>query len=254
MDTGDFAPSRIEPTTIAVVMVPSSSRHAAIRRSSTAEMALNGVVSALAVGQAGESRSRRGAAATHPRHALAAPAGTWDARTHVGDPVRSPPQPIHALLHSDASVRPRRARPAAGGTSRRRRPATRLRQCVAAEQLRGDDGAQLRSLLPKRSERRWRPTRRLLLVVGVAQRCARGGVAAAVEQCVRAGSGLIAAGAPQAPAAAIWCVWSFIRLWVAVISRHSERTADLPRRWKLSMRRLCLVCANTGSTIALRLR
>jgi hypothetical protein len=44
------------------------------------------------------------------------------------------------------------------------------------------------------------------------------------------------------------------RLWVAVISRHSERAADLPRRWKRSIRRLNLVCANTGSTIALRRR
>ena len=41
-------------------------------------------------------------------------------------------------------------------------------------------------------------------------------------------------------------------LWVAVISRHSERAADFPRRWKRSILRLCLVCANTGSTIALR--
>ena len=44
------------------------------------------------------------------------------------------------------------------------------------------------------------------------------------------------------------------RLWVAVISRHSERAADLPRRWKRSMPRLNLVFANTGSIIALRFR
>jgi hypothetical protein len=55
--------------------------------------------------------------------------------------------------HSNASVRPRRARRAAGGTPRPRPPATRLRQCVAAEQLRGDDGARLRLLLPQRSGR-----------------------------------------------------------------------------------------------------
>ena len=36
------------------------------------------------------------------------------------------PKPIHALLHSNASVRPRRARRAAGGTPRPRLPATRL--------------------------------------------------------------------------------------------------------------------------------
>lgn len=34
----------------------------------------------------------------------------------------------------------------------------------------------------------------------------------------------------QAAVAAIWCLWSFNRLWVAVIRRHSERAADLPRR------------------------
>jgi hypothetical protein len=83
-----FAPSRIEPTTIPVVVVPSSSRHAAVRRSSTAEIAVNGVVSELAVGQAGEWRSGRGAAAAHPRHALTA-GRHRDARTHAGDPVRS---------------------------------------------------------------------------------------------------------------------------------------------------------------------
>jgi hypothetical protein len=42
----------------------------------------------------------------------------------------------------------------------------------------------------------------------------------------------------QAPAAAIWWLWSFRRLWVAVISRHSDLAADLPRRPKRSMRRL----------------
>jgi hypothetical protein len=34
----------------------------------------------------------------------------------------------------------------------------------------------------------------------------------------------------QAVAAATVWLWSFIRLWVAVIRRHSVRTADLPRR------------------------
>jgi hypothetical protein len=34
----------------------------------------------------------------------------------------------------------------------------------------------------------------------------------------------------QAAAAANWWLWSFIRLCVAVIKRHSVRTADLPRR------------------------
>jgi Peptidase family M20/M25/M40 len=58
----------------------------------------------------------------------------------------------------------------------------------------------------------------------------------------------------QAAAVAVWCPWILSRLWVAVISRQSERQADLPRRWKRSMRRLNFVCANTGSIIALRLR
>ena len=61
-------------------------------------------------------------------------------------------------------------------------------------------------------------------------------------------------GPSQAPAAAIWWLWSFSRLWVAVISRHSARAADLPRRWKRSMRRLNFVCPNTGSIIAWRFR
>src|ERR1039458_6920182 len=56
----------------------------------------------------------------------------------------------------------------------------------------------------------------------------------------------------QAPAVAIWWLWSFSKLWVAVISRHSERAADRPRRWKRSMRRLDFVCPNTGSVIAWR--
>jgi hypothetical protein len=59
-------------------------------------------------------------------------------------------------------------------------------------------------------------------------------------------------GALSGPAAAIWCLWSLSRLWVAVISLYSERAADLPRRWKRSMRRLNFVFANTGSIIAFR--
>jgi hypothetical protein len=58
----------------------------------------------------------------------------------------------------------------------------------------------------------------------------------------------------QAAAAAIWCLWSLRRLWVAVIRRHSESAADRPRRWNWLIRRLCLVCAKTGSTIAFRCR
>ena len=160
MDTGSFAPSRIEPTTILVVVVPSSSRDAAIRQSSPAETALD----------EGRVRARRRASrrvAKRTGRCCYLPRGRAARRASSETPAlrRSgpeSPQPIHALLHSDASVRPRPARPAAGGTSRRRRPATRLRQCVAAEQLRGDDGARLRLLLPGEASVRWRPTRRLV--------------------------------------------------------------------------------------------
>ena len=58
----------------------------------------------------------------------------------------------------------------------------------------------------------------------------------------------------QAAVGAIWCLWSFRRLWVAVVSRHSERAEDLPRRWKRSIRRLNFVLAKTGSIMALRFR
>jgi hypothetical protein len=55
-------------------------------------------------------------------------------------------------------------------------------------------------------------------------------------------------------AGVVWCRWSLRRLWVAVMSRHSERQADLPRRWKWSACRLYLVWANTGSTVTWRFR
>lgn len=56
----------------------------------------------------------------------------------------------------------------------------------------------------------------------------------------------------QAAAGVVWWRWSFRRLWVAVISRHFERPAALPRRWNRSARRLCLMCAKTGSIITCR--
>jgi hypothetical protein len=89
------------------------------------------------------------------------------------------------------------------------------------------------------------------------------GLALAVVRSATAGGWsrsrtLLGGGGPgipfQAAAAAIWWLWSLRRLWVAVISRHSERAADLPRRWKRSIRRLNFVCPNTGSIIALRFR
>jgi hypothetical protein len=50
-------------------------------------------------------------------------------------------------------------------------------------------------------------------------------------------------------------VWrqSLSRLWVAVIRRHSDLTADLPRRWKRSQRRLNFASAKTGSIMPWRL-
>lgn len=56
----------------------------------------------------------------------------------------------------------------------------------------------------------------------------------------------------QAIAGSIQWLCSFRRLWTAACNRHSERTADLPRRWKRRNPRLNLFCANTGSTVALR--
>jgi hypothetical protein len=56
----------------------------------------------------------------------------------------------------------------------------------------------------------------------------------------------------QAVAGAVVCLWSLSKLCVALINRHSERQADLPRRRKRSQRRLNLVLAKTGSTIVWR--
>jgi hypothetical protein len=65
--------------------------------------------------------------------------------------------------------------------------------------------------------------------------------------------GIPAAGRPERhPSAVIWWLWSFIRLCVAAMSRHSDSTADLPRRWNRVMRRLNLICPNTGSIVDLR--
>jgi hypothetical protein len=53
----------------------------------------------------------------------------------------------------------------------------------------------------------------------------------------------------QAAAAARECRWSFRRLCVAAIRRHSERAAARPLRLNRSIRRFALIWANTGSTI-----
>jgi hypothetical protein len=57
---------------------------------------------------------------------------------------------------------------------------------------------------------------------------------------------------PQAPAGAKPLRWSFSRLWVAAMRRHSERTAARPLRLKRPARRFCLMSAKTGSTITWR--
>jgi hypothetical protein len=53
-------------------------------------------------------------------------------------------------------------------------------------------------------------------------------------------------------AGAVQWLWSLRRLWEAVISRHSDRTAALPLRWNRSIRRLALIWPNTGSMLCLR--
>jgi hypothetical protein len=81
-------------------------------------------------------------------------ARTWTlARTSAIRSGVESPKPIHALLALQrvGEATPRRVVQRPGG--RARDPATRLRQCVAAEQLRGDDGARLRLLRPQRSGR-----------------------------------------------------------------------------------------------------
>jgi hypothetical protein len=61
------------------------------------------------------------------------------------------------------------------------------------------------------------------------------------------------AGCRQAAVGAIWWLCSLSKLWVAVMRRHSDRQADMPRRKKRSIRRLNLVCARIGSIVTCRL-
>src|SRR5215210_2996617 len=58
--------------------------------------------------------------------------------------------------------------------------------------------------------------------------------------------------ARQAGAGGLAARQSFRRLWVAASSRHSERTAGSPLRWKRSARRLLLVWPKIGSIIVIR--
>jgi hypothetical protein len=60
-------------------------------------------------------------------------------------------------------------------------------------------------------------------------------------------------GGRQAAAGALVCRQSLRRLWAALMRRHSDLAADLPRRKKRSMRRLNLVSAKIGSIIVWRL-
>src|SRR5215204_284416 len=85
----------------------------------------------------------------------------------------------------------------------------------------------------------------------VAQRSRRSAVLS--WPAVKSSSSVGVARRRQAPAAAVWWRWSLTRLWVAVIRRHSDRHADMPRRKKRSMRRLNLVWAKTGSIVTWRL-
>ena len=55
-------------------------------------------------------------------------------------------------------------------------------------------------------------------------------------------------------AVASWWRWSLSRLCVAASSRHSDLTAERPRRRNRFAPRLALICPKTGSTIAWRCR
>jgi hypothetical protein len=70
----------------------------------------------------------------------------------------------------------------------------------------------------------------------------------------RTGGRVVCRGAAgQAAAGAVVCRQSLSRLCAALVMRHSDLAADLPRRRKRSMPRLNLVSAKTGSIIVWRL-
>src|SRR5215211_6626892 len=85
-----------------------------------------------------------------------------------------------------------------------------------------------------------------LCAEGVAQRST--GVLAAPPAVMCPGASVVVAD----QAAASWCWWSLRRLWVAVRRRHSDLTADLPRRKKRLAPRFDLICPKTGSTLPWR--
>jgi hypothetical protein len=75
----------------------------------------------------------------------------------------------------------------------------------------------------------------------------------AVAPAVRAARGRPPPPSQAVTAARRW-VWTFRRLWVAAMSRHSDRQAARPRRWKRLVRRLNFSWPKTGSMVPCRVR
>jgi hypothetical protein len=80
-----------------------------------------------------------------------------------------------------------------------------------------------------------------------------GKAVAGCDRCAVAPQAVSDRAAGYQVAGAIEWLCSLSRLWEAAISRHSDLTAALPLRWKRSIRRLALICPNTGSMLCLRL-
>ena len=143
--------------------------------------------------------------------------------------------------------RPRRTNPAA------------LRGRLLVHRSSSDDRAIQRWQTPVSHPERSPPTptsRCALLAEGVAQtlggRQPRGGMGLWGD--VRPVRPLPPDGSHGRQVGASWCWWSLSRLWVAVRSRHSDRTADLPRRRNRFAPRSALICPKTGSTVPCRFR
>ena len=141
------------------------------------------------------------------------------------------------------------ARPRSQFTSRA--PSARSHAGQLSARLESTCTAQSRGMTPPRGRpARRRGCRRLFRKARPAHSSGPIGVIAGSPD--RRSAGLRSAGYPVA-IARLGCQ-SLRRLWVAVISRHSALQAHRPLRWNLSIRRLYLVCANTGSMIAWRCR
>jgi hypothetical protein len=78
-----------------------------------------------------------------------------------------------------------------------------------------------------------------------------GGTRAGRKVGQRAGRKVTPRSLCQAVLAIQW-LWSLSRLCVAVTNRHSDCAAALPLRMNRSMRRLYLICPNTGSIVIFR--